>query len=98
LVYPTLYDAFGNVITEALHCGCPVVASNSAGPSYILKYEELLFNVGRPDEIAEKIKKYVTNKESYIAIRKLCEERAKLFYFDWAEQFEKAMTSYKTSQ
>jgi 1,2-diacylglycerol 3-alpha-glucosyltransferase len=94
LVYPTLYDAFGNVIIEALHCGCPVLASNSAGPSYILKYDELLFNVGKPDEIAKKIKKNITNKESYSHIRKLCSERAKIFYFDWAERFEKTMSAY----
>jgi glycosyltransferase involved in cell wall biosynthesis len=94
LVYPTLYDAFGNVITEALHCGCPVLASNSAGPSFILKYDELLFNVGKPDEIAEKIKKYASNDESYRVIRKLCEERAKIFYFDWAVRFENAMKNY----
>jgi glycosyltransferase involved in cell wall biosynthesis len=98
LVYPTLYDSFGNVITEALHCGCPVLASNSAGPSYILKYDELLFNVGKPNEIAEKIKKYVTNKKSYCDIRRLCSERAKEFYFDWAEQFEKVMDSFLAKQ
>jgi glycosyltransferase involved in cell wall biosynthesis len=96
LVYPTLYDAFGNVIAEALHCGCPVLASNSAGPSYILKYDELLFNVGKPGEIAEKVKKYVVDNESYKMIRKLCEERSKIFCFDWAGRFEKAMLDYKS--
>jgi glycosyltransferase involved in cell wall biosynthesis len=52
-VYPTLYDDWGNVVTEALHCGCPVISTNSSGPSYILKHDELLFNLNSPDEIAE---------------------------------------------
>jgi glycosyltransferase involved in cell wall biosynthesis len=93
-VYPTLYDDFGNVVTEALHCGCPVLASNSTGPSYILKYNELLFNLGCPDEIAEKIQKCIIDNNHYQKIRSLCAERSEVFRFDWAEQFEKTMKNY----
>lgn len=93
-VYPTLYDDWGNVVTEALHCGCPVLASNSTGPKYILKYDELLFTLGNPNEIAEKITKCIVDNNYYHRIRSLCSERAELFRFDWAEQFEKAMAEY----
>ena len=97
-VYPTLYDDFGNVITEALHCGCPVMASNSTGPSYILKYNELLFNLAAPEEIAEKIKKCITDNNHYQKIRTLCSERAEVFKFDWAEKFEKLMKKFIESR
>jgi len=90
-VYPTLYDDWGNVVTEALHCGCPVLASKSTGPSFILKHEVLLFNLGSPLEIAEKIKKCIIDNKYYLKIRSLCSERTNLFRFDLAEKFENAM-------
>ncbi|MCL2186021.1 MAG: glycosyltransferase, partial [Treponema sp.] len=93
-VYPTLYDAWGNVITEALHCGCPVFASNSSGPSYILQHNELLFNIGSSEEIAEKIKNCIIDNDYYHKIRYLCAERSGQLYFNWAEMFEKAMIEY----
>ena len=93
-VYPTLYDDFGNVVTESLHSGCPVLASDSTGPSYILKHRELLFQLGAPEEIAEKIKKCITDNNYYQKIRALCAERTSVFHFDWAEKFEHAMLKY----
>jgi len=45
-VYPTLYDSFGNVVTEALHAGCPVIASRAGGIPDILKYSALMFECG----------------------------------------------------
>jgi glycosyltransferase involved in cell wall biosynthesis len=86
-VYPTLYDAFGNVITEALHTGCPVIASAVGGVTEILQYPELLFTLGKPEEIAEKIEGYIKSPEQYQKIRLLCRERAGNFYFDWAERY-----------
>jgi glycosyltransferase involved in cell wall biosynthesis len=70
-LYPTLYDGFGNVVLEALHCGCPVLASNLAGPSYILKYNDLLFKPGNLDEIINKTKQNIIDPGSYQKIRKL---------------------------
>ena len=93
-VYPTLYDDWGNVITEALHCGCPVIASNSTGPAYILKHKDLLFDIGNPNEIAKKIMLCINDNEYYKKIRHLCSERTKFLRFDWAEQFETAMKNY----
>jgi glycosyltransferase involved in cell wall biosynthesis len=87
-VYPTLYDAFGNVITEALHTGCPVIASAAGGVTEILQYPELLFTLGKPEEIAEKIDGCIKNPARYQKIRSLCQGRAKKFYFDWAERYE----------
>jgi glycosyltransferase involved in cell wall biosynthesis len=93
-VYPTLYDAFGNVITEALHTGCPVIATAVGGVTEILQYPELLFTLAKPDEIAEKIEGCIKSPEQYQKIRSLCRERAKNFYFDWAERFETEMKNY----
>jgi len=70
------------------------LASNTTGPSYILKYDELLFELGDTKGMANKIEKCIIDKDYYQNIRNKCSERAKLLYFDWAEQFEKAMRDY----
>ncbi|MDR2210656.1 MAG: glycosyltransferase family 4 protein [Spirochaetaceae bacterium] len=90
-VYPTLYDAFGNVITEALHTGCPVIASAVGGVTEILQYRELLFTLGNPKEIAGKIEGCIENPGQYQRIRRLCKERAAHFYFDWIERYEQCI-------
>jgi glycosyltransferase involved in cell wall biosynthesis len=94
MVYPTLYDAFPDAVLEALHTGCPVMASAVGGLSDMLKYPELLFESGSVSEIVDKIERCIKDTAYYDHIRKLCSERAKIFYFDWAEQFEKAMKDY----
>jgi glycosyltransferase involved in cell wall biosynthesis len=94
MVYPTLYDAFPDTVLESLHTGCPVIASAVGGLPDLLKYQELLFKPGSVPEIRDKIEKCIKDATYYDHIRKLCLERARIFHFDWAEQFEKAMTSY----
>jgi glycosyltransferase involved in cell wall biosynthesis len=94
MVYPTLYDAFPDTVLEALHTGCPVIASSAGGLPDMLKYQELLFKPGDIQGIADRIEKCIKDSVFYGHIRKLCSERAKEYRFDWAEQFEKAMTNY----
>jgi glycosyltransferase involved in cell wall biosynthesis len=95
-IYPTLYDAFGNVITEALHTGCPVIASSVGGVSEILRFPELLFRLGKPEEIAEKIEACVMDNNHYRKIRELCKQRASVYYFDWPGRYESLMKNYLT--
>jgi glycosyltransferase involved in cell wall biosynthesis len=92
MVYPTLYDAYPDTILEALHVGCPVIAASVGGIPDLLKYPELLFESGNPDDIARKIERCVNDNNSYQKIRFLCAERAEAHRFDWAEQFETAMS------
>jgi glycosyltransferase involved in cell wall biosynthesis len=93
-IYPTPYEAFGNVITEALFVGCPVFASATGGIPEILKYPELMFRFGNLQELFDKIVTVINNPDYYLKIKELCLKRVDHFYFDWAEQFEKAMRSY----
>ena len=37
---PSLYEGFGRVILEALICGTPVIASDTAGPKFILEHDQ----------------------------------------------------------
>jgi glycosyltransferase involved in cell wall biosynthesis len=91
MVYPTLYDAFPDTILEALHTGCPVIASRAGGIPDLLKHDELLFEPGNIYEIADRIEKCIRDKEFYMQIRDFCRSRAEVFYFNWAERFENAM-------
>ncbi len=54
-VFPTPYDAFGMVITEAMASGLPVIASRQAGASELIDHERnglLLDDPSSADEIA----------------------------------------------
>jgi glycosyltransferase involved in cell wall biosynthesis len=92
MVYPTLYDAYPDTVLEALHVGCPVIAASVGGIPDLLKYPELLFESGNPEDIARKIERYVDDNNSYQKIQLLCAERAMAHRFDWAGQFETTMS------
>ncbi len=91
MVYPSLYDAFPDTILEALHSGCPVMASDTGGIPDMLQYPELLFHYSDVQTIAAKIQLCLNDRDYYMHIRKLCSERAAVYRFDWAAEFEKAM-------
>jgi glycosyltransferase involved in cell wall biosynthesis len=93
MVYPTLYDAYPDAVLEALHTGCPVIASAVGGLPDMLKRPELLFESGDAQEIADRMERCIREPEFYERIRGLCAERARAHRFDWAERFEKAMES-----
>jgi glycosyltransferase involved in cell wall biosynthesis len=94
LVYPTLYDAFPNTVLEALHTGCPVIASAVGGVPDLLCHEELLFKSADIGQIAGKIERCIIDRDFYEKIRTLCIGRAELHRFDWAGRFESAMRDY----
>lgn len=91
MVYPVLYDAFPDAVLEALHTGCPVIASAAGGLPDMLHYPDLLFEAGNITEIADRIERCIIDTAFYENIRTLCAARAAVYHFDWAEQFEKAM-------
>ena len=94
MVYSTLYDAFPDTVLEALHVGCPVIASRVGGLPEMLESSELLFEIGNAPEIAQKIEICVSDPNHYRYIRDLCARRYKEFTFDWAERFANSMNSH----
>jgi len=63
LVLPSIYEAFGYVIIEAMHCKTPVIASKSDGPLEIIddKIDGLLFEPRDIQQLAFLIKEILEN-------------------------------------
>jgi len=94
LLYPVLFDAYPDAVLEALHTGCPVLASEAGGLPDMLQYQELFFNQYNIDNITDKIIKCVKDNLYYKRIRELCSKRVVVHHFNWEEKFELAMTDY----
>jgi glycosyltransferase involved in cell wall biosynthesis len=50
-VFPTPYDAFGMVITEAMACGLPVITASTAGAAELIEPGRTGFVVERPTDV-----------------------------------------------
>ena len=90
-VYPTLYDAWGDVVMEAMYTGCPAIASAVGGLPDLLKYPELLFESGNVTQMADMVERAITDPEYYQQLRNLCASRVPELTFDWVERFETEM-------
>ena len=100
LVFPTLWEGYGMVVTEAMACGLPVIASD------IPSIRELktdgkhgfLVEPSRPDLIADKLNILFNNPELKKSMALNCIESAKYFknwneisklHFEILEKFRK---------
>ena len=50
-VFPTQYDAFGMVLTEAMACGCPAITTSAAGASDLVEHGRTGFVVADPADV-----------------------------------------------
>jgi glycosyltransferase involved in cell wall biosynthesis len=66
-VFPTLEDALGVVVLEALHCGLPVVGTNDTGVTDMVVDGEngLLVPPNDPDSLARAINTILDNEKLY---------------------------------
>nr|WP_319374727.1 glycosyltransferase [uncultured Methanobacterium sp.] len=83
MVVPSLSEAFGIVIFEALFVGTPVFGSDKGGIPEVLKYKELLFDV-ESQELELKILDFFQNKQFHENVLNLCNKRKDVFMFDWS--------------
>jgi glycosyltransferase involved in cell wall biosynthesis len=93
LVVPSLMDSYPNTVLEALHVGTPVIGSRVGGIPDQLVHDELLFPPMDAAAIADRIERCVREPGFYQLIQELCRSRRAAFCFDWAEAWEKAITS-----
>jgi len=65
-VLVSLYEGFGLPVLEAMHYGCPVVASNVSSLPEVVGQAGILVDPNKPEEIAQGIKKAIENREELI--------------------------------
>jgi len=95
-VFPSLYEGFGLPPLEAMKRGVPVVSSNASCLPEILGNAVLYFNPLNVDDIAEKIKNALTNRElrEYL-IQKGFEQVKK---YSWQKMARETLEIYKLIQ
>jgi glycosyltransferase involved in cell wall biosynthesis len=79
LVFPSLYEGFGQPPIEAMACGCPVAASNTTALPEICGDAARLFDPTSPESIADAVADALNRPEALVR-RGL--ERARLFSWD----------------
>jgi glycosyltransferase involved in cell wall biosynthesis len=79
LVFPSLYEGFGQPPLEAMACGCPVACSNAASLPEVVDDAARLFDPESPEDIAAAVEEVLEQPEEW-ARRGL--ERAKLFSWE----------------
>jgi glycosyltransferase involved in cell wall biosynthesis len=79
LVFPTLSDGFGMVVTEAFSRGLPVITTNQAGASDLLDHGRngLIIEAGDSAAIAGALKWCLDNRAALAAMREPALETAK---------------------
>lgn len=79
LVFPSLYEGFGQPPLEAMACGCPVACSNAASLPEVVGDAARLFDPESPEGMAAAVEEVLDNPDEW-AQRGL--ERAKTFSWD----------------
>ncbi|HEX6701876.1 MAG TPA: glycosyltransferase family 1 protein [Gaiellaceae bacterium] len=79
LVFPSLYEGFGQPPLEAMACGCPVACSNAASLPEIVGDAARLFDPESVDEMAAAIEEVLDAPEEW---SRRGVERAQLFSWD----------------
>jgi glycosyltransferase involved in cell wall biosynthesis len=82
-VLPSLSEGMPNALLEALGIGLPCLGSNIRGIKDVLQYDELQFAPLDEKALVDKIHKVFSDREAFNRIKRLCQERRKVFNFDW---------------
>lgn len=92
-IYPSLYEGFGIPLLEAMHYGCPVIASDSSCFPEIAGNAALYFNSEDIEDMVLKTEKVLNDNETRNGLIKNGYEREKLF--GWEKCADETIEFYK---
>lgn len=78
-IFPSLFEAFGLPIVEAMACGCPVIAVNRTAMPEVAGDAALLVEPGDVDAMVAAVRSLADDRERYRATVQACYERAQSF-------------------
>ena len=92
-VFPSLTDAFGNVVLEAMSSGVPAIVFPVGGPKFLISNNVSGFVTNTEAELAAKVAEIIKSRE---VLRPMC-TAARLFAMDhsWNAIFEKTYGYYR---
>ena len=85
-VLPSLNEGMPNALLEALGFDLPCLGSRIPGIIDILQYDELMFDPLDEQALADKIRRLFSDFGYLSEMKRLCQERKKVFLFDWQEK------------
>lgn len=92
-IYPSLYEGFGLPLLEAMHYGCPIVASDASCFPEIAVDAALYFEPKRAEDLVMKTEKVLNDSEVRNGLIKNGYEREKSF--SWEKCAEETLEFYK---
>lgn len=94
-VFPSLTDAFGNVVLEAMAAGVPSVVMPNGGPKYLIEHNFNGYAASDSNDFIEAVVEFVKNPETAIAMRKSARQAASAR--SWERVFEDVYQKYQVA-
>ncbi|MBI4468815.1 MAG: glycosyltransferase family 4 protein [Acidobacteria bacterium] len=95
-IFPTVYDAFGMVVSEAMACGLPVITTRAAGASELIEAGQDAVVLDSPrdvDGLAESVRNLMANPSRRQAMAEA--GRRKIERYPWSRAARETMRVYQ---
>lgn len=90
-IFPSYYEGFGIPPLEAMHCGCPVVASNASSIPEVCGDAAVYFNPYDYQDMAQCIEKVLLNKSLQFDLIELGKVQIKNYSWDKSAKYLKSV-------
>jgi glycosyltransferase involved in cell wall biosynthesis len=91
-ILPSKQEGMPNVILEAMATDLLCIGSNIPGIKDILHHEELMFEPTDEEGMIIKIRHLLSDQQYFEETKKICQNRKKVFLFDWKEKVFQIIT------
>ena len=92
-IFPSIYEGFGLPALEAMHCGAPVIASNTSSIPEVVGFEPALFDPMSVDDISNKMLEVITDKD--FRNKLIDNAHLRVHKFSWDETAKLAINEFE---